>query len=176
MDNHIKNRVKKRASEYLNKSCIVINEKEFMNMEVTDFGLGYHEKIGLQLVVYINTKRVCAKELILFPGQICPEHKHPPINNEMGKEETFRCRWGTVYLYIPGKVCKRPKASIPKEFRKYFTVFHEIILNPGDQYTLKPETLHWFQAGNEGAVVSEFSTTSRDEYDIFTDPGIKRIQ
>lgn len=88
----------------------------------------------------------------------------------MGKEETFRCRWGTVYLYIPEKPCKSPKASIPEVFSKYFTVFHKIILNPGDQYTLKPETLHWFQAGNEGAIISEFSTTSRDEYDIFTDP------
>lgn len=35
--------------------------------------------------------------------------------------------------------------------------------------------LHWFQAGDEGAVVSEFSSTSRDEFDIFTDPRIKRM-
>jgi D-lyxose ketol-isomerase len=35
--------------------------------------------------------------------------------------------------------------------------------------------LHWFQAGAEGAVVSEFSSTSRDEYDVFTDPRIVRI-
>jgi D-lyxose ketol-isomerase len=57
---------------------------------------------------------------------------------------------------------------------KYFNVRHEIILHPGEQYTLQPNTLHWFQAGPEGAVVSEFSTKSRDEFDIFTDPGIKR--
>lgn len=35
-----------------------------------------------------------------------------------------------------------------------------------------PDTFHWFQAGPEGAVVSEFSTKSQDEYDIYTD---KRI-
>jgi len=35
--------------------------------------------------------------------------------------------------------------------------------------------LHWFQAGADGAVVSEFSTKSLDEFDIFTDPEIKRI-
>jgi len=45
-------------------------------------------------------------------------------------------------------------------------------LNPGDQYTLAPNTLHWFQSGPEGAVVSEFSTMSLDEYDIYTDPVI----
>ena len=38
-----------------------------------------------------------------------------------------------------------------------------------------PNTRHWFQAGDEGCVVSEFSTTSYDEYDIFTDINIARI-
>ena len=36
------------------------------------------------------------------------------------------------------------------------------------------DTLHWFQAVDEGAIVSEFSTRSRDEFDIFTDPRIRR--
>ena len=57
----------------------------------------------------------------------------------------------------------------------YYTVFHELLLLPGDQYTIPPDTLHWFQAGPEGAVVSEFSSTSRDELDVFTDPRIVRI-
>ena len=48
-------------------------------------------------------------------------------------------------------------------------------MNPGDQYTISPNTLHWFQAGDEGAVVSEFSTRSRDEFDVFTHPGISRL-
>jgi D-lyxose ketol-isomerase len=38
-----------------------------------------------------------------------------------------------------------------------------------------PDTLHWFRAGDEGAVVSEFSTTSTDDQDIFTDPRINRF-
>ncbi|MGD1821607.1 MAG: D-lyxose/D-mannose family sugar isomerase [Pleomorphochaeta sp.] len=50
-----------------------------------------------------------------------------------------------------------------------------MVLNPGEQYTIYPNTLHWFQAGDEGAVVSEFSTTSYDETDIFTNLNIKRI-
>jgi D-lyxose ketol-isomerase len=52
---------------------------------------------------------------------------------------------------------------------------HEVILYPGEQYTLTPNTKHWFQAGPEGAVVSEFSTKSRDEADIFTDENIQRM-
>ena len=53
-------------------------------------------------------------------------------------------------------------------------MFHEIALRPGEQYTIPPNTLHWFQAGPEGAVVSEFSSRSTDENDIFTDPNIRR--
>jgi D-lyxose ketol-isomerase len=48
-------------------------------------------------------------------------------------------------------------------------------LRPGDQYTLREQTKHWFQAGPDGAVVSEFSTQSYDDRDIFTDPDITRL-
>jgi len=50
----------------------------------------------------------------------------------------------------------------------------ELVLRPGDQYTIPPDTLHWFQAGEEGAIVSEFSTRSRDDADVFSDPRIRR--
>ena len=40
---------------------------------------------------------------------------------------------------------------------------------------IMPDTLHWFQAGDQGAVISEFSTRSTDENDIFTDPRIQRV-
>jgi D-lyxose ketol-isomerase len=54
-------------------------------------------------------------------------------------------------------------------------VWHEMVLHPGDQYTIAPDTLHWFQAGEHGAIVSEFSSTSVDELDVFTDPNVKRV-
>jgi len=44
----------------------------------------------------------CDENRVLFPRQTCPEHRHPPVGNEPGKEETFRCRWGVVYLYVAG--------------------------------------------------------------------------
>jgi D-lyxose ketol-isomerase len=80
-----------------------------------------------------------------------------------------------VNLYVEGKPSENISAVIPKDKEDSFTVKHEIILNPGDQYTLTPGILHWFQAGSKGAVVSEFSTRSSDESDYFTDPEIKRI-
>ena len=132
----------------------VLTPEERAGIEVADFGLGRLEETGLQLVVYVNTERVCAKELVLFPRQTCPEHRHPPVAGEPGKEETFRCRTGSVHLHVDGH--------------------DEIVLRPGEQFTIAPDTLHWFQAGEEGAIVSEFSTTSRDRLDVFTDPAVVR--
>lgn len=169
--------IKKKALEYYEKAHIVLTEKEKAEIEVADFGLNDIYRTGLQLVVYVNTERCCAKEMVLLPGQTCPEHRHAPIENSnyIGKEETFRCRYGTVYLYVEGAATPNPKAKVPEDRKETYTVWHEIVLNAGDQYTLYPDTKHWFQAGPEGAVISEFSTKSVDEMDIFTDPDIKRI-
>ncbi len=165
----------KRALEYYQKAHIVLTEEEIASMEVADFGLDMVTDVGLQLVVYINTDRVCAKEMVLFPGQACPEHRHVPTNGMDGKEETFRCRYGTVYLYTDSDPDARVEdihAALPKT---PVTVFTETILHPGEQFTIMPGTLHWFVAGEEGAVISEFSTHSTDETDEFTDTRIVRM-
>ena len=169
------NSARNKALTYFEKAGIILTDEEKESIEVADFGLGDLENIGLELITYVNTGRCCAKELILFPHQTCPEHRHPPLEGEPGKEETFRCRWGEVYLYVEGEPVTEPKARAPKGRESAYTVWHEIILRPGQQYTLYPNTRHWFQAGTEGAVVSEFSTKSRDEADIFTDKDIQRI-
>lgn len=153
---------------------IALTPSERERIEVSDFGLSDLERIGLQLLVYVNTQRVCAKEIVLLPYQTCPEHRHVSVGGEQGKEETFRCRRGTVYLYVEGEPTSDPKANPSRRERGVYTAWHEVILNPGDQHTIYPDTLHWFQAGPEGAIVTEFSTRSTDEYDIFTDPDIRR--
>lgn len=165
----------KIAHEYLSRAGIVLTPEEMKNIEVADLGLGEFETTGLAVVTYINTERCCAKELILLPGQTCPQHFHPPVNGQPGKEETFRCRMGEVYLYVSGEPTPNPKAQPPENRKDTYTVWHEIVLRPGEQYTIYPETWHWFQGGPEGAVVSEFSTRSTDENDLFIDPDIRRV-
>lgn len=157
---------------YFEKAGIVLTDKEKAEVEVIDFGQGKVRDLGLQLVVYVNTDRVCAKEMVLLPGQTCAEHKHVPTAGMAGKEETFRCRWGEVYLYVAGeKNTDQIKAKLPPS---KVSVFHEVVLKPGEQYTILPETWHWFQGGPEGAVISEFSTRSTDETDVFSDPALVR--
>ena len=145
---------RERAAAMLAEAGIVLTPLESEHIEIADFGLGRLAEVGLQIVVYVNTDRVCAKELVLFPHQRCPEHRHPPVDGEPGKEETFRVRRGAVHLHVEGA--------------------GDIVLEPGEQYTIPPNTLHSFEAGDEGAIVSEFSTTSRDALDVFTDPQIVR--
>jgi D-lyxose ketol-isomerase len=166
---------RERACDLLKQTGIVLTPEERERFEVADFGLGELEKTGLQLITYVNTDRVCAKELVLLPHQTCPEHRHPSVGEVLGKEETFRCRWGRVYLYVTGDSARNPTCHPPKGSESCYTVWHEICLQPGEQYTIFPNTLHWFQAGPQGAVVSEFSTRSTDEADIFTDPRIARL-
>ncbi|MGI5959915.1 MAG: D-lyxose/D-mannose family sugar isomerase [Massiliimalia sp.] len=166
-----KQQAAQRAMEFFKKAAIAVTPEEESRLEVADFGLDRLEETGLQLLTYVNTERCCAKEMVLFPGQTCPEHRHPEVGGLPGKEETFRCRWGKVYLYVEGEPTDSIHGKVPQGV---YTVFHEIILNPGEQYTLYPNTRHWFQAGEMGAVISEFSTHSTDENDVFTDPEIVR--
>jgi D-lyxose ketol-isomerase len=146
--------VRERAAKALEDAGVVLTPAERESIELVDFGLGEFERTGLAILVYVNTERVCAKELVLLPNQLCPEHRHPPVGDDPGKEETFRCRTGEVLLHVNGQ--------------------GEVTLRPGDQFTIPPDTLHWFRAGPEGAVVTEFSTRSRDETDVFSDPRIVR--
>ena len=141
------------AAEQLAAAGIALTAADRDAIEVADFGLSRLREQGLMLLVYVNTDRYCAKELVLYPGQECPEHRHPPFDGTPGKEETFRCRRGVVELRVGGR---------------------EIVLAAGEQHTIPPDTLHSFRAGPEGAVVSEFSSTSRDELDVFTDPDVRR--
>jgi len=143
-----------RAVAMLADAGIVLTDAERDSIEVADFGLGEFEQTGLTLLVYENNDRYCAKELVLFPHQRCPEHRHPPVGDDPGKMETFRCRTGEVTLWVDGH--------------------GELTLRPGEQFTIRPDTLHWFSAGADGAIVSEFSSRSTDENDVFTDPRIVR--
>ncbi len=160
-----------RALALYEKAHIVLTDREKASVEVVDWGLNEVDNNGLEIITYVNTDRVCAKEMVLFPGQTCAEHWHVDTDGNKGKEETFRVRYGKVYLYVDGAPAEKIQAKLPTT---KVSVFHEIVLNPGEQYTILPYTKHWFQAGEEGAVISEFSTRSTDETDRFTDERLVR--
>ncbi|WP_410680879.1 D-lyxose/D-mannose family sugar isomerase [Avibacterium paragallinarum] len=187
MNQYEKQKAQERTIAFLQAQHIALSEKDRANVEVTDFALNEWEKIGLQLITLVNNARYCAKLLVLFPQQNCPEHRHPPFEGSIGKQETFRCLFGEVYLFVeaqqieaqqnmPQNLTALCKQILPPEHRKkWYTATQGLILKAGDQFTIPPNTKHWFQAGDLGAIIAEYSSESRDEFDIFTDPEVIRI-
>ncbi|UCF15253.1 MAG: hypothetical protein JSW59_17745, partial [Phycisphaerales bacterium] len=129
---------------------------------------------GAQILTLVATGRIAVKIVALFPRQTLPEHWHPRVGEDPGKEETVRVVSGTVRFYIPGDESIH-EGFVPAGQEDAYTMRHELILKPGGQITLKPGTKHWFQAGEEGAVMYSFSTVARDVLDSFTDPNIERL-
>lgn len=163
----------RRAADMIRESGIHIKAEEVEKIEPVDFGLSDLNREGVQVLTFFSTDRISAKVLVLFPYQTEPEHWHPPVGDDPGKEEIIRAIRGTLYFYIPGEDTMKG-GFIPKGKDSVYTMRHEIKLEPGDQLILPPGTKHWFQAGAEGAVMYSFSTCVRDGLDKFTDPEIVR--
>src|SRR4030042_4256813 len=75
-------KARKGAASMLKKARIAITPREEENIEISDFGLGDLDNVGLLVVIYESNDRYCAKEIVLLPRQICPEHRHPPVGEK----------------------------------------------------------------------------------------------
>lgn len=163
----------KRTAQMLKTAGLVVTDEEIKKIAAADFGLSHLEKEGAQILTFLETDRVAFKIIALFPKQTMPEHWHPPVGDDPGKEETIRAINGTLFFYVPGEETIR-EGFIPEGKEAYYTVRHELVMNPGDQITVEPGKVHWFQSGIEGAVLYSISSTARDILDRFTDPEIVR--
>lgn len=162
------------AAAMIKASGIHITREEAEKVEVADFGLGRLETEGAQVLTLVSTDRIGVKIIAMFGGQTLPEHWHPPVGDDPGKEETIRVVSGILRFYINGDD-SMAEGAIPADKENVYTARHELILKPGDQITMKPGAKHWFQAGEQGVVMYSFSSVARDVLDGFTDPEIKRV-
>jgi D-lyxose ketol-isomerase len=162
------------SAEMIRYSGIQISQIEAESIEVIDFGLNDLKTEGAQILTMVQTERISVKVIALFPDQTEPEHWHPRVDDDPGKEETIRVVKGLLYLYQPGPKTKATD-KVPKNKGKVYTCKNELVMNVNDQVTLSPGTKHWFKAGNEGAVIYSYSTIARDVLDKFTDPNVVRI-
>ena len=167
-------RARERAAQMIAQSGIGITEEEKNKIDVVDFGLSHLEIEGVQVLTLVQTERISVKVLAMLPNQTEPEHWHPPVGDDPGKEETIRVVFGTVYFYVQGENTFK-RGFLVKGKQEYYSLRHEIVLRPGDQITFQPGEKHWFQARDEGAVMYSFSSVARDALDQFTDPNIVRV-
>jgi D-lyxose ketol-isomerase len=167
------NEVRQKAAELIEQAGWHITPAEKEKIAVADFGLSDIYNEGIEVLTFFETDRIAGKILVLLPNQTEPEHWHPPVWNDPGKQEIIRAIWGTLRFYVEGED-NFTEGFIPKGKEEYYKLRHEIILKPGDQLIFQPGEKHWFQAGTEGAVMYSFSTTVRDGQDGFTNPNIVR--
>ncbi len=93
---------RERAAAMLEAGGIVLTAAERAQIEVADFGLGDLDETGLQ-IRGLRQHRSCVREgARALSRPDCPEHRHPPVGDDPGKEETFRCRTGSVELHVDG--------------------------------------------------------------------------
>ena len=164
----------RQAAEMIRRTGMTITDAEADSIEVVDFGLSNLEKEGVQVLTLVQTERISVKVLAMLPNQTEPEHWHPPVGDDPGKEEIIRVIAGTVYFYIAGEDTFK-EGFIVEGKDDCYTMRREIVMRPGDQLTLAPGEKHWFQARADGAVMYSFSTIARDALDQFSDPDIVRI-
>jgi len=167
-------KAREKAAELIRKAGVFITPEEENKIDPVDFGLSHLDIEGAEILTMLQTERISVKLLALFPNQTEPEHWHPPVGTDPGKEETVRVVWGTVYFYVDGPDTLA-KGFVPKGKEGVYTLRHELVLKPGDQLTFAPGKKHWFQGGSEGAVLYSFSSVARDVLDGFTDPDIDRV-
>jgi len=162
-----------KAADMIAEAGIMITDKEREEVSIADFGLSRLEIEGGQILTFFNTDRISAKVIAMFPNQTLPEHRHPKVGDDPGKQEIIRVIKGKLYFYLPGEDTIK-EGKIPEGKQSCYSVRNESIMMPGDQVIIPPGTWHWFQTDQHGAVIYSFATCVRDLMDEFTDPKICR--
>lgn len=162
------------AAALLRHANLGVTDAEMERIEVADFGLSDLRREGAQILTWVGTDRIGVKLIALQAWQALPEHWHPPVGGDPGKEETIRVVWGRLLVGTDGPDTMK-EARLPEGKAECYTRRNEHALGPGDQMMFTPGAPHWFQGGPEGTVLFSFSTVARDVLDQFTDPDVERV-
>ena len=145
--------LKFKKASYLHKLRAILNYHKIKVGEKFDLELSHHrginnfEKVGCYLFNIVNRKYT-KKLLVMLPNQKHPSHFHKK------KTETFVINSGSLTLTDNNK--------------KFF-------LKAGDRIDLKKSSYHKFQAGKEGCIFEEISTTSYKSDSFYKSKKIKKM-
>ena len=128
----------------LRDANIVLADDE--EIEITDFGKGDYDKLGLGLIIRVSEPEYGSKWLTVQPGQTCPNHYHKFI------KESFFIIKGDITMWINDEMVE---------------------MKIGDKVTMKEGTWHKFTSEN-GAIIEEITTEQIADDSIFEDKDIQR--
>jgi len=117
-----------RAAEMMREAGIQIRDGVISRIEVVDFGLSHLEVEGVQVLTMVSTDRLAAKVLVLFPNQTEPEHWHPKVGDDPGKQETIRHIWGDLRFYVDGEDDIK-EGFLVEGKEDVYTLRHELVLH-----------------------------------------------
>ncbi len=166
--------VRGEVARSIEEAGIHLSASELERMAVVDFGLGDLRREGVEYVDILLSDRLRTTVLVLLPNQTLPQHYHPAYEDCPGKEETVRCVRGEIRVYVPGRDTVE-RGGVVEGKERWYTARHEIVLRPGDSYTIAPAVPHWFQAGPEGAVTYGFYSRVDESRNVFADPAVSAV-
>ena len=167
-------KLREKAKLMIRETGLPITEQELDSIDVADFGLSHPEQEGAQILTLFATERISTKLIVLFPGQNLPEHWHPPVGNDPGKEEIIRGLYGSIVYGEEGND-NHMDEYLPMFKQEFYSSRSIQILAPARQVIIPSGKKHWLSGGKDGGIVLSFSTCVRDALDQFTDPEVKRI-
>ncbi len=133
---------------------------------VSDYGTGQFAKLGLAAVMFENNTKdkYMLMDLFLMPDQMLPEHWHLATDKNPVKLEGWLVRHGLSHVVGEDEPNLSKEVIIPKVHNNgKATVYHEVILKPGEFARLNRATAHhWQFAGPKGAIVTEVANAHDD--------------
>ena len=146
-----------------------------LGWDITDYGMGNFDKLGLTLITIRNgnphndkyTKTYAEKIMMLDEGQVSPMHFHwnkmEDIINRGGGNVVFR-----LYNATEDEQMSDNDVEINKDGRKYFVkAGEEVILKPGESLSLYSYNYHEFtiEPGSGATLIGEVSMCNDDNKD-----------
>ncbi len=163
-----------------NRDKVAEMTKRRIGWDITDFGSGKYEKIGLLLYTLSNgiididgqiiDQNYSNKLLIVGDNQVTPMHHH-----SQKMEDIINLGGGNVKIkvYNVGEASKVDESSLVKIFRNESWESYKpgtvITLEPGERVRLDPHHYHqfWGQPGKGKILVEEVSSVNDDQIDNF---------
>jgi D-lyxose ketol-isomerase len=144
--------------------------------DITDFGLGDFERVGLTLVNLAAEPEYTEKLMYARLGQATPCHSHAQ------KKEDIICRAGSLTLVLwPAK--PDPGAALPETLparingeAQVLRTGNPFVLPAGSRATIEPGIWHSFWPATAECIIGEVSTANDDARDnFFLDPAVGRF-